>query len=70
MKMQAYQAELMGVGKGRVEGKEQVILRLQQRGGEEARNYALSFEDASQLMVVLAGLLVEQEDHRAWIESN
>jgi hypothetical protein len=70
MKSKAYQADLMGVGTGVVEGEEQVILRFQQRAGGRVKNYSISWEDASQLAVVLARLVVEQADQRNRIEPN
>jgi hypothetical protein len=70
MRLQAYQADLMGVGKGRVEGEDQILLRFQQRGGEEARTYALSLEDARDLMGAIAGLLVHEADQSQIIQSN
>jgi hypothetical protein len=70
MKNKAYQVDLMGVGTGVVEGEQEVILRFQPRGGGKDRNYSLSWEDATELAVVLARLVVEQAEQRNRIESN
>jgi hypothetical protein len=70
VKNKAYQVDLMGVGTGVVEGEPEVILRFQQRGGGKVKNYSLSWEDATELAVVLARLVVEQAEQRNRIESN
>jgi hypothetical protein len=68
MKLQAYRADLVGVGKGRVEGADLVIIRVQQ-WDEETMAFSLSLEDAEELMVALAGLLVHEADQPQIIQS-
>jgi hypothetical protein len=70
MKLQAYRADLVGVGKGRVEGAELVIIKVQQWDEEEIMAFSLSLEDAGNLMGAIADLLVHAADQPLIIQSN
>jgi hypothetical protein len=70
MKVQAYRADLVGVGKGRVEGADLVIIRVQQWDEEEIMAFSLSLEDAGNLMDAIADLLVHEADQPQIIQSN
>ena len=70
MKFQAYRADLVGVGKGRVEGAELVIIKVRQWDEEETMAFSLSLEDAGNLMGAIADLLVHEADQPLIIQSS